>query len=432
MARIRLIEIQEKLPRKLNVCAYARVSADKDSMLHSLFNQVSHFSALIQNEPKWNYVGIYSDYAKTGTKSTRGDFEQMFKDAEDGKIDLILVKAITRFARNTELTLKWIRRMKEIGVDIYFEQENIHTISAEGEMLITLLASSAQEQSRTTSMNTLWRVKKNFQEGVPYGGGRCYGYHVNGKEFIVNPEEAETVRLIYNMYIDGEGFCKIAKFLNKNGVKPCTGLTWAKSSIRGILSNVTYTGDLLLQKTYRQDYISKKHKLNHGEKDMFFVEGNHEPIISREMFEKVQVIRAEKDYPDTGCKPVHIFASLIECGICGKNYKYKKTSYNPKYECSTYNDLGKEACPSKAIPESILVEEMTKLLNLKEFDEMKMRAKVERIVAFNGNVLEVHLKDGTVKTVVWKDRPRSASWTPEMREMARQKNYERMGGKKNG
>ena len=131
MAKITLIEKQDALPRQLNVCAYARVSCDKDTMLHSLFNQVSYFSSKIQSEPTWNYVGIYSDYAKSGTKSTRGDFEQMFQDAEDGKIDLILVKSLTRFARNTELTLKWIRRMKAINVDIYFEEERIHTLSAD-------------------------------------------------------------------------------------------------------------------------------------------------------------------------------------------------------------------------------------------------------------------------------------------------------------
>jgi len=432
MAKIKLIEKQSELPKQLNVCAYARVSCDKDTMLHSLFNQVNYFSSLIQNEPTWNYVGIYSDYAKTGTKSTRGDFEQMFQDAEDGKIDLILVKALTRFARNTELTLKWIRRMKAIGVDIFFEEERIHTISAEGELLLTLLASSAQEQSRTCSLNTLWRVKKNFQEGIPYGGDSCIGYNLSKGKFTVVPEEAEVVKLIFDLYVSGNGDCKIARILNDKGIKAYEGGLWCKGSIRGILNNYNYTGNLILQKTYVDSYLSKHNKINRGEKDMYLVEENHEPIITKEIFERAKAIRESRNGKNTTNQKTHIFAGLIECGTCGAKYKYKKTKYNPKYECSRYNELGKDYCASKGILESILVEEITKLLKLKEFDETKMRAKISKLVAYNGNLLEVHFKDGRVETIEWKDRSRSESWTPEMREKVRQRNLSRNGGKNNG
>lgn len=432
MAKITLIEKQSELPRQLNVCAYARVSCDKDTMLHSLFAQVSYFSGKIQSEPAWNYVGVYSDYAKSGTKSTRGDFEQMFRDAEDGKIDLILVKSLTRFARNTELTLKWIRRMKAIDVDIYFEEERIHTLSADGELLLTLLASSAQEQSRTCSLNTLWRVKKNFREGIPYGGNSCMGYSLCKGKFTLIPEEAEIVRLIFRLYIEGNGFCKIAKTLNGKGIKAYEGGLWSKNSVGTILRNRNYTGDLILQKTYRESYLTKKTLKNRGEKDMYIVEDNHEPIVSKEIFEKAKAIREGKNGKCLRKEKCHEFSGLIECGICGRRFKYKKTKYNPKYECQTYNELGKDCCASKGIPESVLKEEIARLLKLKEFDEAKMRARVSKIVAFSGNRLEVHFIDGRVETILWKDRSRSESWTPDMRETARQRNLARNGGRQNG
>ncbi len=432
MTKITITPKQTTLPKKLNVCAYARVSADKDTMLHSLFNQVSYFSALIQNNPSWNYVGIYSDYGKSGTKQTRGDFEQMFSDAEAGKIDIILVKSLTRFARNTEITLKWIRRMKEIGVDIYFEEERIHVLSSEGELLITLLASSAQEQSRVCSLNTLWRVKKNFEEGIPFGGRNCLGYNLYKGKFTIIPEEAEVVKLIFDLYIGGYGDCKIARYLNDHGIKSKQQNLWCKVSVQSVLTNYNYTGNLLLQKTYTDSYLNKLSKVNRGEKDMYLVEDNHEPIISKETFEKAMAIRKSKQPKPGGNKPVHIFTGMIECGECGGKFKYKKTHYIPKYECNIYNELGKNYCQSKSVPESILITEMTKLLNLKEFDEQKMRGKVKKIVAKNNNMLEVHLKSGEISMVQWKDRSRSESWTPEMREKARQRYLARKEGKDNG
>lgn len=431
MVKIKLIEKQAELPKQLNVCAYARVSCDKDTMLHSLFNQVSYFSNKIQSEPAWHYVGVYSDYAKSGTKSTRGDFKQMFQDAEDGKIDIILVKSLTRFARNTELTLKWIRRMKAIDVDIYFEEERIHTLSAEGELLLTLLASSAQEQSRTCSLNTLWRVKKNFGEGIPYGGRSCLGYNLYKGKFTVIPDEAEIVKLIFDLYIGGYGDCKIARYLNDHGIKSKYENKWRKVTVQSILRNYNYTGNLILQKTYTVSYLNKLRRENRGEKDMYLVEDNHEPIISKETFEKAMAIRKSKQ-PKSGNNKPHAFSGLIECGECGSKFKYKKAHNIPKYECCVYNELGKNYCQSKSVPECILITEMTKLLHLKEFDEQKMRAKVKKIVARNGNILEVHLKNGEISTIQWKDRSRSESWTPEMKEIARQRNLARKEGRNNG
>ena len=255
MTKIQKIVAPKQIPKLLNVCAYARVSGEKDSMMHSLFNQVNHYSKLIQANPLWNYMGVYSDAGKTGTKGTRGDFEVMFQDAQDGKIDLIIVKSITRFARNTEITLQWVRAMKEINVDIFFESERIHTLSADGEMLITLFAASAQEQSRNCSLNMKWRINKDFKAGIPYGAKGCLGYKIVDKCFLVIPSEAELVRRIFNLYLAGNGYAKIAKVLNADGIKSTTGGLWQAGTIRHILTNYNYTGDLMLQKTYRLDYL---------------------------------------------------------------------------------------------------------------------------------------------------------------------------------
>ena len=428
MASIQTIEKQTKVPRKLNVCAYARVSCDKDTMLHSLFNQVNYYSRYIQSNPGWNYVGVYSDAGKTGTKGSRGDFEQMFNDANEGKIDIILVKSITRFARNTEITLKWVRAMKDINVDIFFESEGIHTLSSDGEMLITLFAGAAQEQSRTCSLNTLWRVKRNFEQGISYGGKDCLGYKLKMHTFTIVSEEAELVKRIYNLYLEGNGDCKIAKILNNEGLKSKTGVLWQKNAIRTILTNYNYTGNLMLQKTYRIDYLSKLTRVNKGEKDMYLVEDNHEAIISLETFEKAQELRKARFNRARKESEKHSFTGIVVCGNCGKNYKYKKTNGKGKYECVTYNDLGKAYCLSKAVPEETLMLEITYLLKIPTFDETKMRAKIKKIIVKENNMLEVHFVNGKVEVIIWKDRSRSESWTPEMREKARQRNLQK-GGK---
>lgn len=430
MRCIQTLEAKKQMPRRLNVCAYARVSVDKESMMHSLFNQVSYYSKYIQSNPKWKYVGVYSDFGKTGTRGTRGDFEEMFQDAQDGKIDLILVKSITRFARNTEITLQWVRAMKEINVDIYFESEGISILSADGEMLITLFAASAQEQSRNCSLNVLWRVKRHFEQGIPYGGKDCLGYRIVDKCYLVVPEEAEIVRRIFALYLEGNGYCKIAKILNDEGVPSKSGQIWKKNTIRTILNNYNYTGDLVLQKTYVLDYLSKLKKINYGEKDRYLVENNHEPIVSKEVFMNVKKVQKERCRGGRAKQvtrlSIHPFAGLLVCDKCGQSYKFKKVRDKGKYECLTYNDLGKDYCPSKAVPEDILIAEITKLLKLKAFSETKMRQKVRQIVVKDNNVLEVHLKD-SVETIVWKDYSRRDSWTPEMREKARQRSLKKGG-----
>lgn len=423
MAEIKIISKEKQMPKLVRVAAYARVSSDKDAMLHSLSSQVSYFSKMIQSHDSWKYVGVYSDEGMTGTKIKRDGFQRMIRDAKAGKIDIIVTKSLSRFARNTVDCLKTIREMKAINVDIFFEEQNIHTLSANGEFLISLLAGYAQEESRQCSENTLWRVRKNFKEGKPYGGSSMLGYKLEKGRFTVVPEEAEIVRKIFDLYLAGNGFCKIARILTNDGIKSYTGKAWNKSTLGEIISNVTYTGNLHLQKTYRENHMTKKTMRNKGEKPLYIVEGNHEPIISQEIFDKAQEIRKVKAVGKSGKRngPAYPFTGLIYCGECGHLFKHKVTKYYESWCCSQYDELGKAYCASKKIRDDVLRKACAEALDIDSFDETTFKENIRRIDAFNGNRLVFHFINGISKEVIWDNPSRRDSWTDEMKLKAKER-----------
>lgn len=423
MAEIKIISKEKQMPKLVRVAAYARVSSDKDAMLHSLSSQVSYFSKMIQSHDSWKYVGVYSDEGMTGTKIKRDGFQRMIRDAKAGKIDIIVTKSLSRFARNTVDCLKTIREMKAINVDIFFEEQNIHTLSANGEFLISLLAGYAQEESRQCSENTLWRVRKNFKEGKPYGGSSMLGYKLEKGRFTVVPEEAEIVRKIFDLYLAGNGFCKIARILTNDGIKSYTGKAWNKSTLGEIISNVTYTGNLHLQKTYRENHMTKKTMRNKGEKPLYIVEGNHEPIISQEIFDKAQEIRKAKAVGKSGKRngPAYPFTGLIYCGECGHLFKHKVTKYYESWCCSQYDELGKAYCASKKIRDDVLRKACAEALGIDSFDETTFKENIRRIDAFNGNRLVFHFINGMSKEVIWDNPSRRDSWTDEMKLKAKER-----------
>jgi site-specific DNA recombinase len=423
MAEIKIISKEKQMPKVVRVAAYARVSSDKDAMLHSLSSQVSYFSKMIQSHESWKYVGVYSDEGMTGTKSNRKGFIKMIEDAKAGKIDVIVTKSLSRFARNTVDCLKTIREMKAINVDIFFEEQNIHTLSSNGEFLISLLAGYAQEESRQCSENTLWRVRKNFKEGKPYGGSSMLGYKLEKGRFTVVTEEAEIVRKIFDLYLAGNGFCKIARTLTNEGIKSYTGKAWNKSTLGEIISNVTYTGNLHLQKTYRENHMTKKTIKNKGEKPLYIVEGNHEPIISQEIFDKAQEIRKAKSVGKSGKRngPAYPFTGLIYCGECGHLFKHKVTKYYESWCCSQYDELGKAYCASKKIRDDVLRKACAEALSIDSFDETIFKENIRRIDAFNGNRLVFHFINGISKEVIWDNPSRRDSWTVEMKLKAKER-----------
>ena len=411
-----------KLPRAKRVAAYARVSSGKDAKLHSLSAQVSYYSNFIQNHGGWEYAGVYADEALTGTKDNRENFQRLLADCRNGKIDMILTKSVSRFARNTLTLLETVRELKSLGVDVYFEEQNIHTASSEGELMLTIIASYAQEESLSASENQKWRVRQQFQNGKPWRGFMM-GYRYDGEKYVIVPEEAEVVRSIFRDYLDGKGIAAIMKRLNEEGILTQQGFTWHQSAVSRILRNYAYTGNLLLQTKFRENHLTKRTLVNHGELPQYHAENTHEPIIDIGTYNLVQLemARRAERFAKPQTKAKYPFTGLITCAGCGKHYRRKVTKTGPVWICTTYNTLGKKACPSKAIPETTL------MALAAEIDDF---SKITAITADKDNTLVFSLINGETIVKQWKDRSRSESWTPEMRAAVGKKTKER--SKQNG
>ncbi len=410
-----------KLTKKTRVAAYARVSSGKDDMLHSLSTQVEHYKKMILENSEWEFAGVYADEALTGTKDSREEFQQLLTDCRAGLVDIIITKSISRFARNTVTLLETVRELKSLDIDVFFEEQNVHTLSGEGEMILTFLATFAQEESRSTSENMKWRIKKEFEQGVMWGGNSCYGYKLEEKQLVLIPDEAKIVRMIYQLYLGGKGADAIGRILDSECIEPKYAAKWNRSSIMHILSNYNYTGDLILQKTFRENHLSKRKIINSGEFDQYAVKNNHEAIISKDLFDQVQAVRkqrADRIKPRRS-KKHQAFKSIIQCGICGKAYTHKTTPNNEIWKCSLSVTKGIAACPSKQVPDMKIKETANKILNRTEFDEDYFKSKVVRVLVMPNKKLVFEMKDGTTIEQEWKESSRSHSWTPEMREEAR-------------
>ena len=411
------IQFAPRMPKPLRVAAYARVSSGKDAMLHSLAAQVDHYSTYIRHHHGWEYVGVYADEAKTGTKDSRENFQRMLTDCRAGKIDHIITKSISRFSRNTVTLLETVRELKELGISVYFEEQSIDTATADGELMLSILASYAQEESLSASENQKWRVRRNFEQGIPW---RFFmlGYRRENGKLVVVPEEADIVRGIFRDYLDGKGTAAIVKRLNEEGYATQSGCVFHKSAVDRILRNYAYTGNLLLQTKFRENHLTKITRKNQGELPQYHAANTHEAIIPPETFQAVQdeIQRRKEKYAPAKPRKVSLFSGLITCAICGKHYRRKTTGTGPVWICSTYNSYGKAHCPSKAVPEEKLMQTAAQVGPVSE---------ITAITARNGNLLEFTLKDGTKAVKRWQDRSRAESWTEEMRRAAGEKTRER-------
>lgn len=410
-------------PRALRVCAYARVSSGKDAMLHSLSAQVSHYSEMIQSHIGWVYCGVYSDEALTGTKSDREGFQQMLTDCRAGKIDMVITKSISRFARNTVTLLQTVRELKSMGIDVYFEEQYIHTISADGELMMTILASYAQEESLSASENQKWRVRKAFENGELINLRFLFGYSITADGVQINEKEAAIVREIFSRFNGGESMSSISRDLNARGYRGALGGKWCAERMRNTLSNEKYLGNALLQKRYRNNHIEKKLVANKGELPMYYAEGTHEPIIDQATFDKAQErLRMLAQQTANRKKPTRsAFSGLIHCGLCGNTYK--RVTYRKKYywNCTTFQTKGKSECAAKRIPEETLEVLTCEVLGAVSFDPDMVRSKITAIRAEKSNMVVFCMDDGSEIVKQWTDRSRAESWTPEMKEKARQR-----------
>ena len=411
------------IPQLKRVAAYARVSSGKDAMLHSLSAQVSYYSDLIQNHSGWQYAGVYADEALTGTKDNRDNFQRLLADCRAGKIDLVLTKSISRFARNTVTLLETVRELKTMGVDVYFEEQNIHSLSADGELLLTILASYAQEESLSASENQKWRVRHNYENGLAWNG-TILGYRYDHGTYMIEPEEAATVRMIFDSYLQGDGIMAIVKKLNASNRITRYGNECGPTGVMRILRNYTYTGNLLLQQTYSENHLTKCRQRNNGEFPMYHIQNAHEAIIPLEQFNAVQEEikrRAEKHYTPHRNKGKYPFSGMLVCAGCGKNYRRKSTATGAVWICPTFNSRGKAFCQSKQIPEKILIATTKEVVGSLD----ALGSKITAVRVENDNTLVFRYPDGTETVKRWQDRSRRESWTAEMKETARQKELER-------
>lgn len=424
---IKLEKPQAQSVQRKRVAAYARVSSGKDAMLHSLSAQISYYNNYIGGRGDWELVGIYVDGALTGTKEDRPEFQRMLADCRVGKIDMIITKSLTRFARNTVTLLATVRELKLLEVDVYFEKENIHTLSSDGELMLTLLASFAQEESRSASENQKWRIRKMFEQGRP-NTGRMLGYRLIDGALQIVPEEAEIVKMIFADFLSGMGKNAIARKLSHLNIATLDGGVWRENTIYQILCNEKYTGNMLLQKTYHLDHISKKGMVNRGELPMYYVENSHQPIIDLETFKRVQQEikrRAEQYSFNSALGTCHLFTGLLRCDICGRPYRRKITAIGTKYAkpiwiCWTFFTLGKAFCPAQRIAESILIAKTSEILGFSDWDREVLLERVAEIRVLEHNRLLYIFRDGHTQEITWQNPSRRESWTEEMKQKARE------------
>ncbi len=373
---------------KRRVAGYARVSTDSEDQYASYEAQVDYYTTMIKANAEWEFVGIYTDEGISGTSTNRREgFKRMIADALAGKIDLIVTKSVSRFARNTVDSLQTIRKLKEHKVEVYFEKESIKTFDSKGELLITIMSSLAQEESRSLSENVKWGLRKRFADGqVSVCYTRFLGYD-KGTEgnLVVNAEQAKLVRYIFSLYLQGLTFHGIAKRLESEGHTTVTGKSvWHSSTIQQVLTNVKYKGDALLQKYYIADFLTKKPVLNSGEVPQYYVQDNHEAIIKSEVFDLVQKEIAHRKEHVEVTKGAHIFSGRIRCGHCGGTYGPKVWHSKDRYrkviwQCNEKYVDRYHKCASPTLTETELKDSFVRAVNMLMSDKDRIIRSFEAI-----------------------------------------------------
>ena len=357
---------------RIRVAAYCRVSTDGDEQLGSFESQKLYYEEKIAANTEWASAGIFADEAITGTKvDKREGFQDMIQKCQNGEIDLVLTKSISRFARNTLDTLQYVRMLRDRNIAVFFEKENINTLDMNGEMLLTIMSSLAQQEVESLSMNVKMGLKMKMKRGEMIGFNGClgYDYHPEDKSITVNEDEAEIVKFIFDMYLQGYGTTTIAKRLIELGKKNKKGkVSWHTHGVMGIIQNEKYKGDILLGKTFTTDPISKRRLANMGEEDQFYIRDHHEAIVSREVWDEAEQVRLKRSknkvVETTGNRErytrQYAFSSMCECAYCGhkltRRTRHSSSVYEkPVWQCMNATKNGITNCPNcKAIDENIL------------------------------------------------------------------------------
>lgn len=419
------IKIEEK---KLRVAAYCRVSTELEEQQSSYQTQVEHYTREIQNNPKWIFAGIYADEGISGTNTKkRVDFNRMIDDCMAGKIDMVLTKSVSRFARNTVDCITYIRQLKEKNIEVFFEKENINTLDGAGELLITILGSLAQEESRSLSTNTRWGIVRRFENGQVYlNHTQFLGYTKNQDgDLIIVPEEAEVVKVIFRLYLEGNSCDNIKKHLEGKNIKsPTDKNKWYATTISHMLSNEKYKGDALLQKSYTTDFINKTRVKNNGIVPQYYVEGSHEAIISKELWNLVQEEKARRNNirkstdkratTDNGkYSSKYALSDLIICSECCKPYRRatwtKSDEKRIVWRCFNRQEYGTKYChESPTIDEYIIHDAIRNAINLLIDDKDEfiatLTSNIIMVMGKHSKVIDVKAMDGRLeqlKTVMF-------------------------------
>ena len=361
MAQMQVIQPYQPQSDTLEkVAAYCRVSTDSKDQLNSYRTQIGYYTNYIAQHPGWELADIYADEGITGTSlEKRDEFKRMLQDCRAGKITRILVKSVSRFARNTLELIETTRELKDLGVVVVFEEQGIDTAQILGEMQLTLLAMAAQEESTSISKNMRWSIQKRMDAGTYLGNTAPYGYRLEDGQLKIEETEATVVRRIFEMRLSGMGQVAITQELNRKRIQPRDGKPWTVYRVRYILSNERYIGDSLFQKKYIADPLSHKSVRNHGERDQYYIHDTHEAIISRENFQKVQ--ESFQNQSPRRSKTPHLFVHRILCPQCGCHYRYIRSSGKPYWGHASQSEI-EPSCKDIRLPEESIQAAFVNLL----------------------------------------------------------------------
>ena len=388
MATVKVIPARTMRQKILQVAAYYRVSSNSEDQRHSYAAQVLYYTKEIQRHPEWKLADIYADEGLTGTSmAKRKDFQRMLSDCRDGKIDRILVKSLSRFARNTKECLTVLREFSQLGVTVLFEKEHMDTATLTIEMMVSVFGAIAQQESVSISQNQRMSYQRRMEKGEFITCKPPYGYRiVNRRELEIVPEEAEVVRWIYKSYLKGYSYAKIKEALEAREIKsPMGGSQWSIATIRGMLRNEKYTGDALLQKTYITDCISKKVRKNNGERPMYYVENHHEAIVDRELFQRVQEEIARR----SSRRKIAQKTAKTEKGKYSGKYALTERKAELSQKLDSLQRESEAASTLDSYAETVKAWIKSYPTALTEYDDLLTRNMVQRVTVVNEHLVRI-------------------------------------------
>jgi site-specific DNA recombinase len=417
MKNVRIISAKPKENKKLRVAAYCRVSTSGPEQLRSLDIQISAYSKMIKSHPNWIFAGVYYDIESGLRRSSRKSLDKLLRKAAKGKIDYIITKSISRVSRDTLEVLKIIRFLRERGINMYFENEKLDSVEADKEFEITLRGMLTQDESRNISENIKWGIQRKFEKGEIFTKYKNFmGYTCVDGEIVIVSEQAEVVRKIFDLYLQGLTLGQIKAYLEVQGIKTVTGKgIWDTKTIQRMLTNEKYKGDTMLQKTFTEDFMTGKKRKNDGQRNKYYVKDSHRAIVSDEVFDKVQdamakrsrlISRKDGTIETSGSKynGKYLLGNLLICGDCGTSYRRRTERGKVVWRCATRVEKGKEAClHSPTLDEGWIQDVLGEAVCQNEvYDENSIRNEVDKVQIFDTYII-IFRSNGSLEKRLFKN-----------------------------